>query len=75
MRGVVQGDEDEQFIADVNGGTVRLPRGSSDAALAPYHVDRSKLFVLERLDPLKNWMRTGWPVPSNIKVSLHDVLE
>lgn len=53
VRGVVQGDEDEQFIADVNGGTVRLPRGSSDAALAPYHVDRSKLFVLERLDSVE----------------------
>jgi len=50
VRGIVQGDEDESFIADVNGGTIRLPRGSSDAALAPYHVDRSKLFVLERLD-------------------------
>jgi hypothetical protein len=50
VRGVVQGDEDECYVADVNGGTIRLPRGSSDAALAPYHVDRSKLFVLERLD-------------------------
>jgi hypothetical protein len=26
-----------------------LPRGASDAALAPYHVERSKLFVLDRL--------------------------
>ena len=26
-----------------------LPRGASDAALAPYHVDRSKLFVMDRL--------------------------
>jgi hypothetical protein len=38
------------YIADLNGRTIRLPRGSSDAALAPYHVDRSKLFVFERLD-------------------------
>lgn len=37
-------------MADVTGRTVRLPRGASDAALAPYHVDRSKLFALERLD-------------------------
>src|SRR6476659_3487016 len=34
----------------MSGRTVRLTRGSSDAALAPYHVDRSKLFVAERLD-------------------------
>ncbi|KJC37684.1 metal-dependent phosphohydrolase [Bradyrhizobium sp. LTSP857] len=53
VRGVVQGDEDELFVADVNGRTIRLPRGSSDAALAPYHVDRSKLFVLERLDSVE----------------------
>src|SRR5258705_13375039 len=50
VRGIVQGDEDESYVADVTGRTVRLPRGSSDAALAPYHVDRSKLFVIERLD-------------------------
>src|ERR1700716_2902685 len=50
VRGVVQGDEDDCFVADVSGRTVRLPRGASDAALAPYHVDRSKLFALERLD-------------------------
>jgi hypothetical protein len=53
VRGVVQGDEDESYIADVTGRTIRLPRGSSDAALAPYHVDRSKLFVLERLDAVQ----------------------
>ena len=28
------------------GRKARLPRGSSDAALSPYHVDRSKLFVI-----------------------------
>jgi hypothetical protein len=50
VRGIVQGDHDESFIADLSGRTVRLPRGSSDAALAPYHVDRSKLFAFERLD-------------------------
>src|SRR6516225_1947572 len=33
---------------DANGGKVRLPRGSSDAALMPYHVERSKLFVMDR---------------------------
>jgi hypothetical protein len=49
VRGVLQGDEDESYVADVTGRKIRLPRGSSDAALAPYHVDRSKLFVLDRL--------------------------
>jgi hypothetical protein len=52
VRGVVQGDGDGVYVADVNGRTVRLPIGSSDAAMAPYHVDRSKLFVIERFDTL-----------------------
>jgi len=52
VRGAVQGDGDGEYIADVTGRTVRLPVGSSDAAMAPYHVDRSKLFVIERFDML-----------------------
>jgi hypothetical protein len=52
VRGVVQGDGDGVYVADVTGRTVRLPIGSSDAAMAPYHVDRSKLFVIERFDTL-----------------------
>jgi len=50
VRGIVQGDDGESFVADLSGRTIRLPRGSSDASLAAYHVDRSKLFVFERLD-------------------------
>jgi len=50
VRGILQGDDTESYVADLSGRRVHLPRGSSDAALAPYHVDRSKLFVTERLD-------------------------
>jgi hypothetical protein len=50
VRGAVQGDGDGAYVADVTGRTIRLPIGSSDAAMAPYHVDRSKLFVIERFD-------------------------
>jgi hypothetical protein len=50
VRGIVQGDDNDSYVADLSGRKVHLPRGSSDAALAPYHVDRSKLFVFERLD-------------------------
>ena len=53
VRGIVQGDDHESYVADVSGRTIRLPRGSSDAALAPYHVDRSKLFVFERLEAIE----------------------
>ena len=42
MRGVLSGDTETEFVVDANGRKVTLPRGSSDAALSPYHVDRSK---------------------------------
>jgi len=53
VRGIVHGDEDGIYVADLSGRKVQLPVGSSDAALAPYHVDRSKLFVFERLDSVE----------------------
>ena len=49
MRGVLSGDTETEFVVDDSGKTITLPRGSSDAALSPYHVDRSKLFAFERL--------------------------
>ena len=49
MRGVLSGDTESEFVVDDSGKTITLPRGSSDAALSPYHVDRSKLFAFERL--------------------------
>jgi hypothetical protein len=81
IRGIVQGDEDDCFVADVNGRMVGLPRGASDAALAPYHVDRSKLFALERLDTIEHldaariaraieYTRVPYAPPSND--DLHD---
>ncbi|HEX2137757.1 MAG TPA: HD domain-containing protein [Microvirga sp.] len=49
VRGLLKGDRNGQFVVDADGQTVTLERGASDAALAPYHVDRSKIFVMERL--------------------------
>jgi hypothetical protein len=48
VRGIVKGDAEDGYVVDGTGRKVSLPRGSSDAALGPYHVERSKLFVLER---------------------------
>jgi hypothetical protein len=50
VRGILSGDTETEFVIDASGKKVTLPRGASDAALTPYHVDRSKLFALERLD-------------------------
>src|SRR4030081_219932 len=54
VRGVLSGDTETEFIIDAGGKKVTLPRGASDAALTPYHVDRSKLFALERLEKNPN---------------------
>ena len=51
--GVVKGDGDDGYIVDGTGRKVSLPRGSSDAALAPYHVERSILFVLDRVSAVE----------------------
>jgi hypothetical protein len=53
VRGILIGDSPDGYVIDAKGKTIELPRGSSDAALVPYHVDRSKLFVLERFAKAK----------------------
>ena len=49
MRGILSGDTETEFVVGASGKKITLPRGASDAALQPYHVDRSKLFAFERL--------------------------
>lgn len=50
VRGLFTEDDDAGFVIDDKGKKVTLPRGSSDAALMPYHVDRSKLYILEAIE-------------------------
>jgi hypothetical protein len=49
VRGILKGDGPDGYVVDSNGGKTKLPRGSSDAALLPFHVDRSKLYAIDRL--------------------------
>src|ERR1700746_1739920 len=49
VRGILKGDGADGYVVDASGRKAKLPHGSSDAALFPYHVDRSKLFVMERI--------------------------
>jgi hypothetical protein len=49
VRGILGGDSADDYVIDSKGNTTTIPRGSSDAALLPYHVDRSKLFVMNRV--------------------------
>jgi hypothetical protein len=52
VRGLLKDDDADGFVIDATGRKVTLPRGSSDAGLMPYHVDRSKLYVMERIPGL-----------------------
>ena len=49
VRGILKGDGPDGYVVDGKGAKTKLPRGASDAALMPYHVDRSKLFVMDHL--------------------------
>src|SRR5438067_11640271 len=49
VRGAIKGDKHDAYVTDGTGRKISLPRGSSDAALGPYHVERSQLFVLDRV--------------------------
>jgi hypothetical protein len=51
VRGALSGDTETEFVVNDENKKITLPRGSSDAALTPYHVDRSKMFAMERLGP------------------------
>ena len=49
VRGIIKGDGSDSVVVDATGRTIALSHGASDAALGPYHVERSKMFVLDRL--------------------------
>ena len=54
VRGVLKGDSVDGYVVDAKGNKAKLPRGSSDAALLPYHIDRSKLYVMDRMAKIKD---------------------
>ncbi|MES0879810.1 metal-dependent phosphohydrolase [Roseibium sp. SCP14] len=49
VRGILPGDDADGFVVNEAGDKVQLPRGASDASMTPYHVDRSKLYIFERI--------------------------
>ena len=48
VKGICKADRGNVIATGTGLETVEMPRGSTDAALAPYHVERSKMFVRER---------------------------
>ena len=58
VRGLFRQDDEEGVIVDAAGTRITLPRGASDASLMRHHVDRSKLYVMERTeDPALDRLR------------------
>ncbi len=54
VRGVCRGDTCDSFVIDDKGNTFMPPRGATDASLMPYHIERGKIFVRERLTDVPN---------------------
>jgi hypothetical protein len=50
VRGLFTEDDADGYVIDANGTKIKLPRGSSDAGLMSHHVDRSKLYVMQRIE-------------------------
>lgn len=74
LRGICPGDQEGRYVVDATGRTVEAPRGASDAFLAPYHIERGKLFVRHRcrymtaLDPeriARAIELTRFPIPGD----------
>jgi hypothetical protein len=76
VRGICRGDRDGHYVTNIAGDTVAIPAGSTDAAMTPYHVARSKLFIRERFgkgtlthldtrDIEANIEHTRFPVPKD----------
>ncbi len=54
LRGLLKDDQDGAYLADESGRRVTPPPGATDAFMMPYHVARSRMFVIERFagDPV-----------------------
>jgi hypothetical protein len=50
VRGACSGDNDVSIVIDEAGELLTPPRGASDACLAPYHVERGKVYARERFN-------------------------
>lgn len=72
VKNLWQDDSNGSHNTGNTGELITLPQGATDAALAPYHVDRGKRFIRKRfidhaiIDPMliaSNIERTRFPVP------------
>ncbi|MDF1547872.1 MAG: hypothetical protein P1P88_08610 [Bacteroidales bacterium] len=83
VRGICPGDENGKYITNNYGDKIELAKGSTDASLTPYHVNRSKIFVHSRFKSVKQIddnvlcqliERTRFPVPESKGYEITDDL-
>jgi len=84
VRGVCRADRAGQYATGIRDKIVAIPDDFTDSVLTPYHVDRSKLFVLERFgtQTLVDWVdpqhiadlieRTRFPIPEGASYQVSD---
>ncbi len=74
VRGVCAADRKGAYVIDEDGNTIDTAPGATDAAMTPYHVARSKIFVRERFgnvgqidaeEVARNIELTTFPVPND----------
>lgn len=74
VRGICKDDHDGKYVINQQGKQITLPEGSTDAALGPYHVDRSIIFATEWFSDIeqvdtdriaKQLEYTRFPVPDD----------
>ncbi len=73
IRGICRADRNGRYTINTDYDTIAPPPGSTDAFLTPYHVDRAKMYIMERFGGVNgivvdvicdNIERTRFPVPS-----------
>lgn len=74
VRGLCRADNGNVIATGIGDEVIEIPPGGTDAALAPYHVDRGKLFIRERfggkvlidadIDTITSYIEmTRFPIP------------
>lgn len=73
VKGVCRNDHNGFYSTGLGTELVEIPPGATDASLAPYHVDRGKLFVAERFSG--NRLIDAEVIKSNIELTRFPVPE
>jgi hypothetical protein len=82
VRGILPGDDADGYVINSAGKKIKPQRGASDAALLAHHVDRSKLFIMERIPGIELLDATriaraveGSRFPSSMPAEVEDIDE